>query len=127
VAIFEPADLRADLIEGCVMQLDSDARRKLRRRVEIKAKLCQNRESPLRDCTVIDISDIGARLAVDSLYEIPQEFTLLLAPRGGPTRRCRLVWRSGGQAGVIFCERPGTSLGPLFKRESSIRELRSLL
>lgn len=79
-----------------------DKRVNLRRGVHIPAKLIASRDAPLRDCVVLDISELGARLGLDDAQDTPEEFTVLLAPQGRPYRRCRVVWRTDNQMGVIF-------------------------
>jgi hypothetical protein len=73
-----------------------------RRQVHIPAKLVVSPRGPLRDCMILNISDAGARLEMPTTQDLPEEFTMLLAPRGHATRRCRVVWRTDGQMGVMF-------------------------
>jgi hypothetical protein len=47
-----------------------------------------------------DLSDRGARLKIDPAIELPPEFLLLLSRH--VSRRCQLVWRRDGEAGVKF-------------------------
>jgi hypothetical protein len=76
-------------------------RKQIRRPLEIPAKLSADGGAPPRDCVVIDISDYGARLRIDTPQDTPNDFTIVLAPRG-PFRRCHVVWRAAGHVGVIF-------------------------
>jgi hypothetical protein len=57
-----------------------------------------------RSCKLLDISDTGAKLAVEGPVNVLQarEFFLLLSSTGLAFRRCELVWIDGGQAGVRF-------------------------
>lgn len=57
--------------------------------------------SPLR-CTMLDVSQIGARLAIENSNDIPAEFTHLLTVGGGVRPQCRVVRRSNGEIGVQF-------------------------
>jgi hypothetical protein len=57
------------------------------------------------ECTVIDLSQRGARLSLD-LTDVPDEFRLLIATNG-LSRRCRVVWRQGNEIGVAFQNRFG--------------------
>jgi hypothetical protein len=57
--------------------------------------------SPLFECTLLDISDGGARLEVGTL-NLPQTFILLLTPDAGVRRFCRQAWRRGTEVGVKF-------------------------
>jgi hypothetical protein len=65
-----------------------------------------------RDCTMIDVSQTGARLCVKGSIEglDLQEFFLLLSSTGLAYRRCRLVRLAGDQIGIEFLK-PGKS-GP---------------
>jgi hypothetical protein len=82
--------------------MHADNRKETRRPVHIPAKLFAGLGSPLRDCMLTDISEHGARLAFEAPKEAPDEFTLLLAPRGGAYRQCRVVWRAEKELGVEF-------------------------
>jgi hypothetical protein len=57
-----------------------------------------------RNCTMIDVSQIGARLCVEgSLDRLDlKEFFLLLSSTGLAFRRCRMVRLAGDQIGVEF-------------------------
>jgi hypothetical protein len=59
----------------------------------------------LRECTVLDVSDEGARIAIQAPHELPEVFYLVLS-RNGTRRPCRLIWRSKDEAGLFY-------LGPL--------------
>jgi hypothetical protein len=60
-----------------------------------------------RDCTMIDVSQTGARLCVEGSLEglDLKEFFLLLSSTGLAYRRCRLVRLAGDQIGVEFLKR----------------------
>ena len=55
---------------------------------------------PATNCWLADISQTGARLAVASSANLPDEFTLALSAE--MRRRCRVVWRTGQALGVQF-------------------------
>ncbi len=57
-----------------------------------------------RDCTMIDVSQTGARLSIKGSFEglDLKEFFLLLSSTGLAYRRCRLVRVDGEQIGVEF-------------------------
>ena len=55
-----------------------------------------------RDCTVTDVSDGGVRLFAEAV-EIPEDFTLLFAGKGG-RRQCQVVWRLGFEVGAEFVD-----------------------
>jgi hypothetical protein len=60
-----------------------------------------------RDCTMLDISQSGARLSVDGRFETLdlKEFFLLLSSTGLAFRRCQLVRVAGDEIGVRFLTR----------------------
>jgi len=53
-------------------------------------------------CVVLEISNFGARLAVEDPTELPELFTLAFTERGVPRRHCRIDWRNDTQVGVTF-------------------------
>ncbi len=59
-----------------------------------------------RECVIADVSDGGAKLAVNSIEGLPlKEFFLVLSSTGLAYRHCRLVWVNGDQIGVSFLRR----------------------
>ena len=56
----------------------------------------------LRECTVWDESETGARLLVDASETIPDIFHIYVTLDFSSRRRCRVVWRSKTQVGVEF-------------------------
>ncbi len=71
-----------------------------------------------RDCTIIDVSQTGARLCIEGSFEglDLKEFFLLLSSTGLAYRRCRLVRVAGDQIGVEFLKQTAT------KSKKAIRE-----
>lgn len=57
-----------------------------------------------RECTVRDVSEVGAMLTVEGTLEsiAPRQFFLLLASSGLVYRHCELSWINGDQIGVSF-------------------------
>lgn len=53
-------------------------------------------------CTLLDVSDSGARLQPERPDAVPDRFELLLSENGAPRRECRVIWREGKQVGVSF-------------------------
>jgi hypothetical protein len=64
-----------------------------------------------RPCTLLDISETGARLAVEgSLTGLNlKEFFLVLATSGRVSRRCGIIRINGEELGVKFIEEPARS------------------
>jgi hypothetical protein len=54
-----------------------------------------------RSCTVVDVSDAGARITVAFPTKLPKEFDLILTMLG-TKRRCQVVWCSDEQIGVSY-------------------------
>lgn len=80
----------------------SDLRRKRRRSFHYNARIETHDDAELIPCTILDVSDIGARLQLQDESELPPNFVLLLTPNGGPRRQCRVVWQTGVAVGVEF-------------------------
>ena len=57
---------------------------------------------PLRNCTLIDLSDSGAKLALEEFEDIPGIFSLWLSRHGHPRYSCRVVWSHQNKIGVQF-------------------------
>lgn len=57
-----------------------------------------------RSCTMLDVSEGGARLTVDGSVQglFLKEFFLLLSSTGLAFRRCELAWVNGDELGVYF-------------------------
>jgi len=53
------------------------------------------------DCTVRNISGIGAALDVTTPIGIPQQFVLALSADGS-RKPCRIIWRKEKRIGVAF-------------------------
>ena len=52
-------------------------------------------------CTVLDISEGGARLRVEDPHFVKQQFHLKFE-RTSPGRPCKVAWRKGGVIGIKF-------------------------
>ena len=89
----------------------STAERRLGKRVAfehpVSAQLMAIDGTWRRECSVYDVSDEGAKLAVGSSIEGLQltEFFLVLSSTGLAYRHCKLAWVNGDQIGVTFLKR----------------------
>ncbi len=54
-----------------------------------------------RDCSVMDYTDHGAKLAVTDPTTVPSVF-ILHVPLRAATHRARVIWRKMGDVGVAF-------------------------
>jgi hypothetical protein len=73
-----------------------------------------------RDCTMIDVSQTGARLLIEGSLEglDLKEFLLLLSATGPAYRRCQLVRVAGDQIGVLFLARDALAKKKAAKKRS---------
>lgn len=77
--------------------------RKLRRvNLRLPVTIDAGEGTPLRNCTMIDVSEAGAKLRIDAPAVIPDEFVIWLSREGFPRRRCKVVWRTNNELGVAF-------------------------
>ena len=72
-----------------------------RGRTYLAGKIISNFGGSSIDCVVRRITDDGATLEVESVFEIPEYFHLLI-PQEGPPQACRKNWQSERQIGVTF-------------------------
>lgn len=77
-------------------------RRSPRENANFPAWISFGRGTDTLPCTVIDVSEHGARIELASLAGTPDDFYLLLTKSGSRQRRCRVAWRSGLMIGVIY-------------------------
>jgi hypothetical protein len=92
-----PRDTRSaaeQLTSWRILEHAREERRRVQRRVvKIPARIDVG-GGAIRDCTVVDVSVFGAKLAIEGASELPDSFILLLTPSGHPARRCHVAWRS---------------------------------
>jgi hypothetical protein len=78
-------------------------RRKHRRyTINPAAKVLVESRGFSRDCLIVDISDGGARLFVET-DDFPDDFQLLISGERVIREECHVAWRVGGEIGVTFC------------------------
>jgi hypothetical protein len=56
----------------------------------------------LRTCTLSEIAEGGAKIHLETVEPVPNQFILRLAPDGSVVRECRVVSRNGQDIGVSF-------------------------
>jgi len=83
-----------------------DQRQTRRHRVHCPAWVDVLDGSPVRSCTLWDVSEAGARLTIEQPDLLPKEFSLVLSSDGSIRRRCRVIWRSDDQIGVRYLTPP---------------------
>jgi len=89
-------------VNAWAIGMDSEKRRDLRKSLKYPAKIDLRDGNPPIPCLLIDVSESGAKVVVESTDDLPQSFTLLLAGENGRQRRCKLVWQEGQHFGVVF-------------------------
>jgi hypothetical protein len=80
----------------------AELRKRPRRHFHYSARIVIDEKGTLRACQISDISETGARLVLENVSDLPDQFMLLLTPNGEARRRCRVVWRDGAAIGVAF-------------------------
>lgn len=83
----------------------SDKRKSRRRIIHHTASILLGADQVL-PCSILDVSDVGARLESTEPDAVPDRFGLILSGNGRPRRECRVVWRDGQRIGVTFENRP---------------------
>ena len=80
----------------------SEQRRAIRESVDFPAWIAIGKGAVTLPCTVLDVSEHGARIELASPGGVPDDFCLFLTRDGSRQRRCRVVWRSDAQIGVSY-------------------------
>jgi hypothetical protein len=80
-----------------------ERRRIARTRIFAPAIVIPSQGSLLRDCSVRDITSLGARLEFADAPVLPTDFALSF-DSARTLRRCNLIWRIANEAGVTFEE-----------------------
>jgi hypothetical protein len=73
-------------------------------------------------CTVTQLSSVGARLNISASISMPDRFDIEI-PQRGVSSRARLVWRKDDQAGIEFDAPDGASASEAGGPQARIREL----
>lgn len=108
-----------------------------RQKAFLKGVICYNKRASTIECTIRDLSDGGARLAVSSAVAVPEFFELFV-----PTRNqyidARQRWRRNDDLGVEFVQNeasaqtsgvvaPGDIFGRVQRLEEEVESLRRSL
>jgi hypothetical protein len=80
---------------------DKDRRKLDRAPLGIQGSLLRPDGTPVRLCTIEDISAEGARVSVLRPEDLPDTVMLVL-PTQSTGRECKIAWRSSGEIGVEF-------------------------
>src|SRR5947208_11998290 len=80
----------------------AEKRKSPRKNLRYPAYIDTGDGSPMQTCSLVDISDTGARMNLDASHKVANQFTLFLGHESGARRRCRVAWRNAIQIGVEF-------------------------
>jgi PilZ domain len=95
-----------DVLVRAKQRLD-EQRRSQRHLVQCPAWIDTGRGAPLRNCTICDVSETGARIMIESPETVPTDCWLLASSDGASRRRCKVIWQSDDQIGVSYLDPPG--------------------
>jgi PilZ domain len=88
---------------GTARRPSSDLRSGSRARTLLGARIVFNNRHSTVDCTVRDLSAIGAKVLVSPHVPVPDEFDLHI-PQKRRKHRARIMWRDAEACGVRFVE-----------------------
>jgi hypothetical protein len=77
-------------------------RRFFRRALNQPAWIERASNNLLERCTLVNLCEIGARLTISDVYDLPEKFALHLTRASAPGRQCRVIWRHNHEVGVEF-------------------------
>jgi hypothetical protein len=80
---------------------DLGARKQVRVDLNKQGFLIPAPDAPWIECTIVDVSEGGARVEVGGLA-VPDLFGLAFTARGEVLRVCSLIWRQGELVGARF-------------------------
>jgi hypothetical protein len=87
-------------MENPTQERQEERQNDARQRVLKGAQIVFKDHQALIDCVVLNLSDGGACLKVETPIGIPDTFELMLDH--APVRNCRVAWRKATQIGVQF-------------------------
>jgi hypothetical protein len=93
-----------------------DQRHARRTRLERRCWVVADGNEPRRECLIEDISEIGARIALQPGTALPKAIELHLTSEGAVARKSRVVWQTATEAGLHFLDRPQMLRAPALSR-----------
>jgi len=58
----------------------------------------------LERCKLINVSDDGALLSIDDVYDLPNQFRLRLIRESPAVLNCKVIWQRDKKVGVQFLQ-----------------------
>ncbi len=86
--------------------MGSERRRAPRQEIRWNGLIVDSAGSPLGRCTVVNVSNTGAKIVLKEKIEVPDTFVLMLSHNGGVRRYCDVAWRLEKSLGVRFVAAP---------------------
>jgi hypothetical protein len=80
-----------------------ERRQHFRSRTLLGGSLAYNKRTSVMSCVVRNITPAGAKISLDHVAVLPDEFDFSL-PRRAEQRRARIVWRKADCAGLVFVD-----------------------
>ena len=80
-----------------------------RRTINEPAWIERASNSILERCTLVNVCEIGARLTIGDVYDLPENFVLHLTRGSEPGRQCRVIWQRNHEVDVEFLNKAATS------------------
>ena len=93
-------------------KVQREPRRQLRNRVTFMS-LDDGETETRRECTVLDVSPGGARIATDVAIDVRDRFGLALVRDRPKHQSCEVVWRRGKTYGVKFLNARAADAEPI--------------
>jgi PilZ domain len=102
---------RVEVADSSRESKPAEARRSKRARTFLQARISYGDGAISTECTVNQLSDIGARINIAGSIALPDMFDIII-PQKGASRRAKLVWRKDDQVGVDFFDERETPSAP---------------
>jgi hypothetical protein len=101
----------------------TEARRSKRARTFLHARISYGDGAISTECTVNQLSDVGARINVASSVVLPDIFEMTV-PQKGISCRAKLIWRKDDQVGVDFVDDREAAAAPTI--EDQLAKIKAL-
>jgi len=99
-AVISVEDQVAESVDG---KKSEETRRAPRVRTFLQARVSYGDGALSIECTVNQLSDVGARVNLASTFALPDTFDIAI-PQRDIARRAKLVWRKDDQVGIEFVD-----------------------
>ena len=73
-----------------------------RRAINEPAWIERSSNNILERCTLVNLCEVGARLTISDVYDLPEKFALHLTRGSNLGRQCRVIWQRDHEVGVEF-------------------------